>query len=217
MKLVIVGARADGQAHVVLECIEESGAHEAVAFADETPRLKGQQVLGLPVLGDPNEVAQQVQELGITGAFVAVGDMQARARLAELCSSMGLSLPTLVHPSAYVSLHAQIGAGGFVGAGVVVLPGAVVDELARINAGTVVSHHVHVGGANTIGPNATLAGRSSTGAFVLLGAGCTLLPEVRVADGVTVGAGAVVTRDTPPNVTVVGMPAKPLDPERTTA
>ena len=209
MKLLIVGARADGQAHVALECLEQSGEHEAVAFADETPEPKGQEVLGLPVLGDPSEAAQQARELGIAGAFIAIGDIPARARLAKLCLSWGLSLPTLIHPSAYVSPDAQIGAGGFVGAGAVVLPGAVVDELARINAGTVVSHHVHVGRANTIGPNATLAGRSSTGAFVLLGAGCTLLPEVAVGDGVTVGAGAVVTQNTPANVTVVGVPARP--------
>jgi len=211
MRLLIVGARADGQAHVALEVIQSDDTHQAVAFADETPELAGQQVLGRPVLGDPAEIAEQIAQLGITGAFVAVGVPQARARLAEICQSMGLSLPTLIHPTAYLSPEARIGEGAFLGAGVQVLPGASIGDLCRINAGTIISHHVQVGCCNTIGPNATLAGRSSTAAFVFLGAACTLLPEVRVGEGAIVGAGAVVTRDVPAGLTVVGIPAKPLD------
>ena len=210
MKLLIVGARADGQAHMVIEVIQSDDTHQAVAFADETPELKGQQVLGRPVLGDPAEIAEQVAELGITGAFVAVGVPQARARLAEVCRSLGLSLPTLIHPSAYLSPEAQIGEGVFLGAGVQVLPGASVGDLCLVNAGTIVSHHVQVGRCNSIGPNATLSGRSRTEPFVFLGAGCTVLPEVRVGQGTTVGAGAVVTRDVAADLTVVGVPAKPL-------
>ncbi len=156
MKLLIVGARADGQAHVALEVIEHSDEHQAIAFADETPQLWGKQVLGRPVLGDPAEVAEQVQELGITGAFVAVGVPKARARLANICQSMGLSLPTIIHPSAYLSPEAQIGEGAFLGAGVQVLPGASVGDLCRVNAGAIVSHHVQVGRCNSATPLAPM-------------------------------------------------------------
>jgi len=210
MRLLIVGARADGQAHIILEVVNQLDSYETVAFADETPELWGQQVLGRPVLGDPAEVAEQVRDLGITGVFVAVGVPRARARLYELCQAMGLALPTLIHPSAYLSPEAQIGEAVFLGAGVQVLPGAMIGDMCRVNAATVVSHHVRVGRCNTIGPNATLAGRSSTEPFAFLGAGCTLLPEVKVGEGATVGAGAVVTRDVPAGITVVGVPARPL-------
>ena len=95
------------------------------------------------MLDDPAEVAEQIGELGITGAFVAIGDMAARARLAELCLRLGFSLPTRIHPAACVSPDALIGQRGFADARI--MWGAVVDELPRINAATVVSHHVHVG------------------------------------------------------------------------
>ena len=191
--------------------VERSSEHQVLAFADETPQLWGEQVLGKPVLGDPAEVAEQVQELGITGAFVAVGVPKARARLAEMCQAMGLALPTLIHSTAYLSPEAEIGEGAFLGAEVQVLPGASVGDLCRVNAGTIVSHHVQVGRCNTIGPNATLAGRSSTEGLVLLGAGCTLLPEVKVGQGATVGAGVVVNRDVAADLTVVGVPARALE------
>ena len=45
-----------------------------------------------------------------------------------------------------------------------------------------------------------------TGAW--LGARCTILPGVTVGDGAVVAAGAVVTKDVPPNALVAGVPAK---------
>lgn len=41
-----------------------------------------------------------------------------------------------------------------------------------------------------------------------LGARCTILPGVSIGDGAAVAAGAVVTKDVPPNTLVAGIPAK---------
>lgn len=43
-----------------------------------------------------------------------------------------------------------------------------------------------------------------------IGANATLLPGITIGEGAMVGAGAVVVRDVPPGVTVVGNPARPL-------
>ena len=45
---------------------------------------------------------------------------------------------------------------------------------------------------------------------VWLGANSVVLAGVRVGEGATVGAGAVVTRDVAPAATVVGIPARPI-------
>jgi len=45
-------------------------------------------------------------------------------------------------------------------------------------------------------------------AGAVVGAGATLLPNVRIGTNSTVAAGAVVTRDVPPNATVAGIPAR---------
>lgn len=41
-----------------------------------------------------------------------------------------------------------------------------------------------------------------------IGAGASLLPGIRIGKNAIVGAGAVVTRDVPPNVVVMGIPAR---------
>ena len=41
-----------------------------------------------------------------------------------------------------------------------------------------------------------------------LGARCTILPGVSIGEGAAVAAGAVVTKDVPPNTLVAGVPAK---------
>ncbi len=45
---------------------------------------------------------------------------------------------------------------------------------------------------------------------VFIGAMAIIMPGVIIGDNATVGAGAVVTKDVPPNTTVVGVPAKPI-------
>ena len=46
------------------------------------------------------------------------------------------------------------------------------------------------------------------GKKVFIGANAVVLPGVRIGNGSIIGAGAVVTKDVPPGVVVVGVPAK---------
>ena len=48
------------------------------------------------------------------------------------------------------------------------------------------------------------------GAAVIVGTGAQVLQYLKIGDGATVGAGAVVTRDVLPGETVTGVPARPL-------
>jgi len=210
IRLVIIGARLEGQLPMAYEVIQHYPEYEIVALVDDDEKLWGQEIFGVPVIGGMAALEAQAPTRDIKAAFVAVGDCQARYALSLRCQQMGLAVPTFVHPTAYVSPLAKIGEGVFIGAGVLVLPMAEIEAYCRVNAGTVVSHAVHLGLCNSVGPNATFTGRSRTEAFAFIGAGSTILNDIVVGAGAIVGAGAVVTRDVPPGMTVVGVPAKPL-------
>ncbi len=142
--------------------------------------------------------------------IVAIGDNAARLRKMDECTAAGHGSATVVHPAAWISPSATLGAGVFVGPNAVVHAGATVDDGVIVNSSAVVEHHCHVKEGTHIAPNATLCGRVRIGRLTLIGAGSAVLPVVTIGDDVVVGAGSVVTSDVPDHLTVAGDPARQL-------
>jgi len=72
----------------------------------------------------------------------------------------------------------------------------------------VVDHDVRVGDFTHVAPLAALGGGARIGRHVLVGAGARVLPGMSVADGVTLGAGAVVHESIAAAGVYAGVPAR---------
>lgn len=104
-------------------------------------------------------------------------------------------------------------------------PGAVIGKNLFIDhgAGVVIGETAIVGDNCTIFQNATLGGVSlSKGKRhptlknnVIVGAGAKVLGDIVIGDNVKIGANAVVVKSVESNLTVVGIPAKPLKKQKT--
>jgi acetyltransferase-like isoleucine patch superfamily enzyme len=89
----------------------------------------------------------------------------------------------------------------------------------RIGTGTMIGEYTSLRDANhrvvTNGLNRH-AGHTSApiviGTNVWIGRGVTVLAGVTIGDNAVIGANAVVTKDIPPNLLAVGIPARPIKP-----
>jgi len=209
MKIVLIGARHDGQAGVVLDAIAYGLPYQVVAFLDETKELWGSRVEGIPVYGGPAYIDRALEQ-GATGGMVSIGDPAGRQRLAGVLRDADLEMITMIHPTAFVAASAWIGAGTFIGPLVGVSAHCRLGELSFIQGSAYIGHDAHLGPATTLAPGVAIGGRCRIGERAFLGLGAVVLPDVTIGDDAVVGAGAVVREDVAPGTTVVGVPARSI-------
>lgn len=208
-RIVVFGA--GGHARVVADALRAAGWTIA-AFVDElNPARDGEAFAGSTVIGGPGGVAA-LRASGVLDAAIAFGANEARLALHERLRREGLRLPVVVHPSAVVSIDAQIGDGSFVGPGAIVNPAARVGVQVIVNSGAVVEHDCVVADGVHLGPRSCLAGRVSIGRATTLGAGVLVRDGIAVGAGTTVGMGAVVVSPLPDGVIAWGCPARVKSP-----
>ena len=82
--------------------------------------------------------------------------------------------------------------------------GVVIGETAEIGDDVLMYHQVTLGGTGLDKINR----HPTIGSNVLIGMGAKILGAITVGDNVRIGANAVVTKDVPPDSTVVGIPGK---------
>lgn len=200
-RVVVYGA--GGHARVVADVVSCLG-HEVIGLVDDLLPV-GQVRGGLTVLGAADWLQGRAGELAVA---LGIGDNKIREETFLSCERAGVPCPPFIHPRATVAASARLGAGCVVMAGAVINPGAELDAGVIVNSGAVVEHDCRIGRFAHISPNATLTGGSRLGASAHLGAGATVLPGIEVGADSVIGAGAVVVRAVPANVVAFGVPAR---------
>lgn len=205
-RLAVFGASGHGK--VIADMAENCGWDEVVFFDDAWPGLASNG--HWTVAGDSKTLNQVIGSF--TGVIVAIGSNAIRSTKLRWLSQIAAPIVTLVHPAASVSQHAVLGAG------VVVMPNAVVNAYSTIgdgailNTGCVVEHDCVVGACGHISPGVHLAGGVQVGDHSSIGIGASVKQLIKIGRGVTVGAGAAVVNDLPDEVTAVGVPARLIQP-----
>jgi sugar O-acyltransferase (sialic acid O-acetyltransferase NeuD family) len=139
--------------------------------------------------------------------FPASGDGRLRQEQVERAR---LHVATLIAPTAYLGLRAEILPGAFIAHRAHVGPAVRIGRGTIVNTGAQVDHESVVGDFSHVSVNATVAGRCRIGQFVMVGAGATVIDRISICDDVMIGAGATVVRNITEPGTYVGTPARRL-------
>ncbi|GAB3930254.1 acetyltransferase [Larkinella terrae] len=188
---------ASGHAKVIISCLHASRTSVEAIFDDD---LRKESLLTIPVIGP-----YQTDYESNAPLIVAVGDNAIRHRLTQTVRHpYGIA----IHPSAQVDSSVQIGAGSVVLHGAILQADTRIGSHVIINTGASVDHDCAVGDFAHVAPGAVLCGgiRVETGA--LIGAGAVICPNLNIGKWAIVGAGAVVIRPVPDYAVVVGNPGR---------
>lgn len=208
---VILGG--GGHAGTLIDIIQITGIAELHAVLDRDSSRWGQDLLGVPILGDDELLPEMVNE-GITHFAVGIGSTgnnRPRERLYQLGCSHKLKPLTIVHPSVFCSKQAAIGTG------CQLLPGSIINAHATlgrnviVNSGAIVEHDCVIGDHVHIASGAVLASTIRAARLAHIGPGATIKQLISIGESAVVGAGAVVVHDVPDHVVVGGVPARILE------
>jgi sugar O-acyltransferase (sialic acid O-acetyltransferase NeuD family) len=208
--LILIGA--GGFARETIELVRaidrEAPTWELVGLLDDDPELRGQEILGVPVLGPCTNVAEY-PEAKLAACVASPRDPLRRLRLV---ARLGLPLEryaTLIHPRATIAGSATIGPGSVIHANAVLTADIEVGWHVAIMPSVVLTHDDTIEDGVTFGAGARVASHVKIDAGAYIGAGALLREQLTVGAGATVGMGAVVTRPVPPGEVWYGSPARP--------
>lgn len=212
-QIAIYGAGGFGRevAWLVQSCNENTEMYRVVCFIDDNEATHGTVLNGIPVMS-LETAHQRFPHASVVGG---VGTPRTRQRLMEKAAAVGFGCETIIHPRVERSQWIEIGLGTVICAGNILTTNITLGQHVQINLDCTIGHDVIMGDYTTLAPGVHVSGRVHFGQRVYVGTGAVIIDgteenPIAIGDDVIIGAGACVTKSVPNGLTVVGVPAKPL-------
>ena len=188
----------------IADLASEVPGFRVAGFVENMDRKRCNETLeGLPILW-----VDDIADLARTHWAVCGLATTHRGRFSDQTDAVGMSFATLVHPTARVSPTAVLGEGSIVSSGAVIAAQVRLGRHVFVNRGAMVGHHTTIGDFCTLGPGVNIGGLGRISERVFLGIGAIVVDRISIGARSVVGAGALVTKDVPARVQVIGAPAR---------
>lgn len=212
-KIAIYGAGGFARevAWLVESCNLPTARYQVVCFIDDNEANQGRMLNEVPVIALAEALARFPDAQVVGG----IGSPQTREKVMAKAASAGASFGTIIHPRVEYSRWVEIGEGAVICAGSILTTNITLGRHVQINLDCTVGHDVVMGEYTTLAPGVHVSGWVHMGRRVYIGTGAAILQgahdaPLTIGDDAVIGAGAVVTKAVPSGMTVVGVPARPL-------
>lgn len=208
-KIAIYGAGGFGREVACLLNIinKREPTWDFIGFFDDG-RYKGEQVSHFgPVLGGIDELNNWEEKLAVA---IAIGSPKTIKSIVEKIKNDRIYFPNIIHPS-FVIVDVQtftIGHGNIIQGGCYVSCDVCIGDFNVLNGAVVIGHDANVGNYNVFMPDIRISGGVHIGECNLFGVGSIVLQEIKIENGVRLGAGSVLMTKPKENSLYMGNPAK---------
>lgn len=201
-RLFIIGASGHGK--VIEALAKEINCYSEITILDDNDKLKS-----IGKVPGGKEYALKFQECA--DVIIAIGNATIRKKITEYYEENNINITSLIHPFSWVSTNSTVGAGTVIMAGAIVQPGCTLGKGVIVNTSSSVDHDCKIGDYCHISVGSHIAGTVCIGDNTWIGAGAVVSNNVTISSDVMVGAGAVVVKDIVEPGTYVGVPAKKIN------
>lgn len=201
-RLVIIGAGGHGK--VIADTATSLCKWSEIVFLDDRFEQGLRQIAKWQVIGP----ISQLTSINTTNEVViGIGNNVVRENLFTQILQLGLALPSVIHPTAYISPYSKIDCGTVVFAQAVVNIDAHIGRGCIINTAATIDHDCRIADFCHLSPGVHLAGATKIGQRSWLGIGSVTKQLVEIGQDCVIGAGAAVVQNVYNGTTVVGVPA----------
>jgi sugar O-acyltransferase (sialic acid O-acetyltransferase NeuD family) len=205
--MLVIGAK--GFAKEVLGVLDQLGMTQNLFFYDsidiETDLLYSR----FPILHNPIEVKELFKK---DNQFtLGIGNPSLRLKFYNEFIELGGELVSTISPNTHISrFDVNIDKGVNIITGAIIDNSVTIDKGCIINTASIIGHDSILEEFVEVCPGVVISGGCHVGKFTFIGSNATILPRVKIGKNCIIGAGAVVINDIEDNMTVLGIPAKPL-------
>ena len=198
-------------AHIAFEYFSFDSDYEVIAFVVDDQFATSSTYLDLPLVSTSNFLEHyDKSEFHLFVALTATGMNQDRKRVYDFFKGFGYHFASYVSSRAFVWRNVSIGENTFIFENNVIQPFVTIGNNCILWSGNHVGHRSNVSDHVFLSSHVVVSGYCDIGESSYFGVNSTIHNNIQIAERCLVGAGAMITKNTLPDLVYVGSPARAI-------